>query len=85
MLEPVRLMVDEALKGKARRQAAGVLLYQIMSDLIFRTTRTDRTIVEAVVDAAKVHGWGALPSRIRFRASSATASCWSPLACSRAS
>ena len=58
VLEPVRLTVDEALKGKARRQAAGALLYQIMSDLIFRTTRTDRTIVEAVVDAAKVHGWG---------------------------
>ena len=85
VLEPVRLAVNGAVKGKARRQAAGALLYQIMSDLIFRTTRTDRTIVEAVVDAAKVHGWGALPSRIRFRASSATASCWSPLACSRAS
>jgi acyl-[acyl-carrier-protein]-phospholipid O-acyltransferase / long-chain-fatty-acid--[acyl-carrier-protein] ligase len=57
VLEPVRLTVDDALKGKARRQAAGALLYQIMSDLIFRTTPTDRTIVEAVVDAAKVHGW----------------------------
>src|SRR6516164_8243554 len=57
VLEPVRLSVDEALKGKARRQAAGALLYQIMSDLIFRTTPTDRTIVEAVVDAARVHGW----------------------------
>src|SRR5262252_7011256 len=58
VLEPVRLAVDDRLAGKARRQAAGALLYQIMSDLIFRTTRTDRTIVEAVVDAAKVHGWG---------------------------
>jgi acyl-[acyl-carrier-protein]-phospholipid O-acyltransferase/long-chain-fatty-acid--[acyl-carrier-protein] ligase len=58
VLEPVHLTVDEALKGKARRQAAGALLYQIMSDLIFRTTPTNRTIVEAVVDAARVHGWG---------------------------
>ncbi len=58
VLEPVRLTVDDALKGKARRQAAGAVLYQIMSDLIFRTTPTDRTIVEAVVDAASVHGWG---------------------------
>jgi acyl-[acyl-carrier-protein]-phospholipid O-acyltransferase / long-chain-fatty-acid--[acyl-carrier-protein] ligase len=57
VLEPVRLTVDEALRGKARRQAAGALLYQIMSDLIYRTTPTGRTIVEAVVDAAKVHGW----------------------------
>ncbi len=57
VLDPVRLSVDEALKGKARRQAAAAMLYQIMSDLIFRTTPTDRTIVEAVVEAARVHGW----------------------------
>jgi acyl-[acyl-carrier-protein]-phospholipid O-acyltransferase / long-chain-fatty-acid--[acyl-carrier-protein] ligase len=58
VLEPVRLTVDEALKGRARRLAAGALLYQTMSDLIFRTTPTDRTIVDAVVNAARVHGWG---------------------------
>ena len=58
MLEPVRLAVDDALKGKARRQAAGAMLYQIMSDLIFRTTPTDRTVIEAIVDAAKIQGWG---------------------------
>ena len=57
VLEPVRLAVDDALKGKARRQAAGAMLYQIMSDLIFRTTPTDRTVIEAVVDAAKIQGW----------------------------
>ena len=58
VLEPVRLAVDDALKGKARRQAAGAMLYQIMSDLIFRTTPTDRTVVEAMVEAAKIQGWG---------------------------
>jgi acyl-[acyl-carrier-protein]-phospholipid O-acyltransferase/long-chain-fatty-acid--[acyl-carrier-protein] ligase len=57
VLEPVRLTVEDALKGKARRQAAGAMLYQIMSDLIFRTTPTDRTVIEAVVDAAKIQGW----------------------------
>ena len=57
VLEPVRLRVDDALKGKARRQATGVVLYQIMSDLIFRTTRTDRTVLDALVEAAKVQGW----------------------------
>jgi acyl-[acyl-carrier-protein]-phospholipid O-acyltransferase/long-chain-fatty-acid--[acyl-carrier-protein] ligase len=57
ILEPVRLAVDDALKGKARRQAAGAMLYQIMSDLIFRTTPTDRTVIEAVVEAAKIQGW----------------------------
>ena len=58
VLEPVKLTVDPALKGKHRRQAAGAALYGIMSDLIFRTTSTDRTVIQAVIDAAKVHGLG---------------------------
>jgi acyl-[acyl-carrier-protein]-phospholipid O-acyltransferase/long-chain-fatty-acid--[acyl-carrier-protein] ligase len=57
VLEPVRLTVDAGLKGKERRHAAGAMLYQIMSDLIFRTTPTDRTIIEAVVEAARIQGW----------------------------
>src|SRR5215210_3492482 len=57
ILEPVKLAVDPALKGKNRRQAAGAALYQIMSDLVFRTTSTDRTVFEAVVEAAATHGW----------------------------
>jgi acyl-CoA synthetase (AMP-forming)/AMP-acid ligase II len=56
ILEPLRLSVDPALKGKRRRMAAGALLYTVMSDLIFRTTSTDRTIIEAVIAAATIHG-----------------------------
>ena len=58
ILEPVRLTVDPALRGKRRRLAAGAKLYTIMSDLIYRTTATDRTIVEAVIAAAAQHGGG---------------------------
>jgi acyl-[acyl-carrier-protein]-phospholipid O-acyltransferase/long-chain-fatty-acid--[acyl-carrier-protein] ligase len=58
VLEPVKLTVDPALKGKARRQAAGAALYQIMSDLVFRTTPTEQTVFDAVVDAAATHGIG---------------------------
>ena len=43
ILEPVKLTVDPELKGRKRRQAAGAALYGIMSDLVFRTTSTDRT------------------------------------------
>src|SRR5262249_29974078 len=56
ILEPVRLTVDPALKGRKRRQAAGAALYGIMSDLVFRTTSTDRTVVQAVMQAAETHG-----------------------------
>ena len=48
ILEPVKLKIDPQLKGRRRRQAAGAALYEIMSDLIYRTTPTDRTVVEAL-------------------------------------
>ncbi len=56
VLEPVKLAVDPALRGKYRRQAAGAALYEIMSNLVFRTTSTDRTVVEALIEAAHKHG-----------------------------
>src|SRR5207237_2213846 len=56
VLEPIKLAVDPALKGRARRQAAGAALYGIMSDLVFRTTSTNRTVIQAVIEAADKHG-----------------------------
>jgi acyl-CoA synthetase (AMP-forming)/AMP-acid ligase II len=56
ILEPTRVTVSDELKGKARRQAAGASLYQIMSDLMLRTTSTDRTVFAAVAAAARHHG-----------------------------
>ena len=38
ILEPVKMNVDPALKGRKRRLAAGAALYDIMSNLMFRTT-----------------------------------------------
>ena len=56
ILPPVKLEVDPELKGKKRRIAAGAALYQVMSELVFQTTSTDRTVVEAVIEAAEEHG-----------------------------
>src|SRR3974390_1485123 len=53
ILEPVQLKLDPELKGRKRRQAAGAALYNIMSDLLFRTGVTNRTVVAALIDAAK--------------------------------
>jgi len=60
VLEPVKLTIDPALKGKKRRIAAGSALYQVMSELVFQTTSLDRTIIEALIDAAIVHGSGSI-------------------------
>jgi acyl-[acyl-carrier-protein]-phospholipid O-acyltransferase/long-chain-fatty-acid--[acyl-carrier-protein] ligase len=56
VLEPVKLSVDPALKGKHRRIAAGAALYEIMSNLVYRTTSIERTVVEALIEAAEIHG-----------------------------
>ena len=58
VLPPVKLTVDPALKGKYRRQAAGAALYEIMSNLVYRTTSTDRTVPQALIEAAEIHGMG---------------------------
>ncbi|MFN8828619.1 MAG: acyl-[ACP]--phospholipid O-acyltransferase [Labrys sp. (in: a-proteobacteria)] len=55
-LEPTALTVDENVVGRKRRQAAGAALYDVMSDLIFRTSPTDRTMFEAVAAAAERYG-----------------------------
>ncbi|MEM8975238.1 MAG: acyl-[ACP]--phospholipid O-acyltransferase [Pseudomonadota bacterium] len=51
ILPPRRLEIDPALKGKARRQAAGLALQDIMVDTVVETADIDRTLFEAVVDA----------------------------------
>lgn len=56
VLEPVKLSVDPALKGKHRRIAAGAALYEIMSNLIYRTTSIERTVPDALIEAAQLHG-----------------------------
>ena len=56
ILPPERPVVDQSLRGRARRQASGAALQQIMSNLVFRTTPVDRTLFEAVVAAAREQG-----------------------------
>jgi acyl-[acyl-carrier-protein]-phospholipid O-acyltransferase/long-chain-fatty-acid--[acyl-carrier-protein] ligase len=58
VLEPVKLTVAPELKGKYRRQAAGAALHQIMSNLVYRTTSTDRSVPQALIEAAEIHGMG---------------------------
>jgi acyl-[acyl-carrier-protein]-phospholipid O-acyltransferase / long-chain-fatty-acid--[acyl-carrier-protein] ligase len=56
ILEPVKMNVNPALVGRKRRLAAGAALYDIMSNMMFQTTSTDRTVVEAVIEAAHTNG-----------------------------
>jgi acyl-[acyl-carrier-protein]-phospholipid O-acyltransferase/long-chain-fatty-acid--[acyl-carrier-protein] ligase len=56
ILPGVRMDVDQALVGRRRRQAAGHAMYDVLSDLMWRTTDVDKTVYDAIVDTAGVFG-----------------------------
>jgi len=53
---PPRRFAVEGDTARARRAAAGRKLYDVMSDMIFATSAIDRTLYQALVDAAHVNG-----------------------------
>jgi acyl-[acyl-carrier-protein]-phospholipid O-acyltransferase/long-chain-fatty-acid--[acyl-carrier-protein] ligase len=56
VVPPRRLELDAALRGRARRRAASLQLYEIMSDMVFRTQDLGRTLVDALLRARAIHG-----------------------------
>lgn len=60
ILEPVKLDVPADIKGRKRRVAAGAALYQVMSMLMFRTTNTNLTVLDRIIETALEGGGGKL-------------------------
>ncbi|MDX2309280.1 MAG: acyl-[ACP]--phospholipid O-acyltransferase [Hyphomicrobium sp.] len=58
ILPPVKLPVTGELRGKVRRQAAGMALQDIMTDAAVRTARLDQTVFEALVAARQTRDLG---------------------------
>ncbi|MDA7946186.1 MAG: acyl-[ACP]--phospholipid O-acyltransferase [Hyphomicrobiaceae bacterium] len=56
ILPPQNFEVSEDLSGRARRQAVGAKLYDVMSDMVFETCDRKQTLFEAVLDAQAIHG-----------------------------
>ncbi|MDR3495409.1 MAG: acyl-[ACP]--phospholipid O-acyltransferase [Ancalomicrobiaceae bacterium] len=56
ILPPRPLLVDPDLKGKHRHQAAGHALYDVMSDAVYQGARTDRSLFQAILAAARREG-----------------------------
>ena len=48
--------VDPALRGRVRRKIVGQGLYDLMSDMLFATTDTGKTLFRSLIDAAALHG-----------------------------
>ncbi len=58
VLPPRPLGLEPGLRGQARREAAKLRLYDVMSDAVFRTTDWGETLFEALLRARGRHGWG---------------------------
>ena len=60
VLEPRRFTIEGEMTARARRAIAGRRLYDEMSQMMFATSDTDRTLFEALLEARHVHGAKAL-------------------------
>jgi acyl-[acyl-carrier-protein]-phospholipid O-acyltransferase / long-chain-fatty-acid--[acyl-carrier-protein] ligase len=60
ILPPQFISVEGEMSARQRRAVAGRRLYDTMSQMIFSTTDTERTLFSALLDARKLHGGGAL-------------------------
>ena len=58
ILLPMKLAVPEGLKGKARRQAAGMALQDVMVDAAVKTANLDQTLFSALVEAKATRDTG---------------------------
>jgi acyl-[acyl-carrier-protein]-phospholipid O-acyltransferase/long-chain-fatty-acid--[acyl-carrier-protein] ligase len=56
VLAPRRFDLDGAVSSRSRRALSAERLYDVMSDMMFATSDTDRTLFQALVDARAVHG-----------------------------
>ena len=57
VLPPRRFAVDEELKGRRRRQAIGQQLYDVMSEMMYRTRNSrQRTLFDALLDTRALQG-----------------------------
>ena len=73
ILPPVKLEIDETLRGKARRNAAGAALQDVMIDAMVKTAILDQTLFEALAHAYRDRDTGkpiiedALGTRLTYR------------------
>src|SRR5262249_30278668 len=56
VLPPRRLAVDATQSGRRRRQAIGLQLYDLMSEMVFETCDYRRALFDALLEARTIHG-----------------------------
>ena len=57
-MPPVQFDLPPGLRGKKRRQMAGIRLYDVMSNMMFQSHNLNQTMFQALLDARSIHGSG---------------------------
>jgi acyl-[acyl-carrier-protein]-phospholipid O-acyltransferase / long-chain-fatty-acid--[acyl-carrier-protein] ligase len=55
-LPPVNFTAPDTVKGGALREAQAEKLYDVMADMMFQTSKIDRTLWQSLLDAQNIHG-----------------------------
>ena len=56
ILPSTKITVADDLRGKARRHVSGLILTDIMSNMMFSTSHYQQTLFSAMLEAKKIHG-----------------------------
>ena len=56
VLPPQRFEIDASIKGRKRRAALALKLYDIMSEMLFDSSNLTQTLFDALIDQHHIHG-----------------------------
>lgn len=56
IMPPVQFTVPPHIRGRKRRQVAGVKLYDVMTNMMFQSNNLQQTLFQSLLDAKAVHG-----------------------------
>ncbi|MBA2483253.1 MAG: AMP-binding protein, partial [Nitrosomonas sp.] len=56
IMPPVSLDFPETVRGRKRRQVAGIKLYDIMTNMMFQSNNLHQTLFQSLLDAKTIHG-----------------------------
>ena len=58
MLEPHKFEIDPDLKGRERRRKISAKIYEIMVEMIYKTSNIDEHLFHSLLTSAQIHGTG---------------------------
>lgn len=56
VMPPLKFDLPPDIRGRKRRHAAGIKLYDVMSYMMFQSNHLDQTLFQSLLDACSIHG-----------------------------